>query len=271
MWAHVARITNHGMTMTQTKLRIFLGLFLYSLSLSSAYAADSKFIGQVVPARMEAGKQYKISIQFQNNGGGTWDGSYELVSTVKDNPWRRDAIRLSSKTSIANGRVATIGFTIAAPSKPGTYSFQWQMAGSGGSRFGDKTPNLDIVVDPPAVYAEFIHQELPGLSKGNPPFALMDKNKPYKVTVVFKNGGSDNWQGAQNRLVSRNPDNNLTWSIDQVEMHDGELVRPGDIKSFTFNIMTPEKPGIYNFQWQMVGDDNQWFGEASENVVITVR
>ena len=41
-------------------------------------------------------------------------------------------------------------------------------------------------------------------------------------------------------------------------------------KTFTFSVTAPQSPGVFNFQWRMVEELKQWFGEKSENVPIAV-
>ncbi|MDO8682740.1 MAG: glycosyl hydrolase, partial [Armatimonadota bacterium] len=45
---------------------------------------------------------------------------------------------------------------------------------------------------------------------------------------------------------------------------------PGQQKTFTFIVTAPSTAGTYNFQWRMVQDGVQWFGDLTPNVAVTV-
>ena len=47
-------------------------------------------------------------------------------------------------------------------------------------------------------------------------------------------------------------------------------VAPGSTVDFTFDITAPVVPGTYNFQWRMLQEGVQRFGDATINVPITV-
>ena len=49
-----------------------------------------------------------------------------------------------------------------------------------------------------------------------------------------------------------------------LSLNAGDSIVPGDEKTFTFDVTVPEADGIYNFQWQMVQEGEEWFGAKSE-------
>ena len=48
-------------------------------------------------------------------------------------------------------------------------------------------------------------------------------------------------------------------------------VAPGGSVTFTFSVKAPTSSGTYNFQWQMVQDGVEWFGEPTSNVSIVAE
>lgn len=91
----------------------------------------------------------------------------------------------------------------------------------------------------------------------------------YTASVTFRNTGSQTWTSAGNyRLGSQNPQDNLTWGGARASL--AAPVPPGEEGTFTFTVTAPPTAGIYNFQWRMVQDGVEWFGEFGANQPIEV-
>lgn len=92
-----------------------------------------------------------------------------------------------------------------------------------------------------------------------------------QVTIKFKNVGKTTWTKALGYyLASQNPDDNLIWGLNKVDLTDTESIGKNKTKTFTFNIKAPLNAGTYNFQWQMK-QNNTFFGAISVNVPIEVN
>jgi hypothetical protein len=63
---------------------------------------------------------------------------------------------------------------------------------------------------------------------------------------------------------------NEIWGLNRVLLDAGDSIAPNTSKTFTFDITAPDSVGTYDFQWRMVQEEVEWFGNASNNVVITV-
>jgi hypothetical protein len=48
-------------------------------------------------------------------------------------------------------------------------------------------------------------------------------------------------------------------------------VPPGTEVTFSFDVRAPATPGTYNFQWRMVQELVEWFGDFTPNVRIHVH
>jgi hypothetical protein len=108
--------------------------------------------------------------------------------------------------------------------------------------------------------AQFISQSVP---------SNMTPGAVYAVSVSLKNTGTTTWTAAgKYRLGSQNPRDGLTWALNRVYLSSGESIAPGQSKTFYFNVTAPTTTGIYNFQWRMVQDAVEWFGEYSQNVPV---
>lgn len=92
-----------------------------------------------------------------------------------------------------------------------------------------------------------------------------------QVWIEMKNVGNTTWTRAEGyKLGSQNPRDNRTWGFGRVWLAPGEAIEPGDVKRFTFNITAPTEPGLYDFQWRMVQEFVEWFGDQTPNVRINV-
>ena len=99
----------------------------------------------------------------------------------------------------------------------------------------------------------------------------MTGGQSYPVTVRMKNMGNTTWVAGEYKLGAQNPQDNLVWGVQRVEL--SRNVAPNDIATFNFNITAPANSGSprsVNLQWAMVQEYRQWFGAASNNVAVTV-
>lgn len=103
--------------------------------------------------------------------------------------------------------------------------------------------------------ADFVSQSVPDLTAG----------ETVEVSITMKNTGETAWMPrGQFRLGSQGPADNQVWGADRVFLDEGDSIVPGAEKTFTFEVTVPETDGIFNFQWQMVQDGEEWFGAKSE-------
>ncbi len=109
--------------------------------------------------------------------------------------------------------------------------------------------------------AKFISQEVPTTMVGG---------QTYSVSLTFQNKGTSDWSQLGNfKLGSQNPQDTMRWGLNRVLFGAG-TVTTGQYKTFTFNVTAPTAPGTHNFQWQMLQEGVEWFGERSANVSVLV-
>jgi hypothetical protein len=99
----------------------------------------------------------------------------------------------------------------------------------------------------------------------------MNPGQAASVSVTMKNIGTATWvpTGANPyRLGSQNPQDNTNWGLGRVNLTNS--VPPGSQYTFSFTVTAPSTPGTYNFQWRMVQELVQWFGDYTPNVVVNV-
>lgn len=113
----------------------------------------------------------------------------------------------------------------------------------------------------PALGAVFVSQSVP---------AEMTAGQKYAVAVTMTNTGGTTWSTSGNfKLGSQNPQDNTTWGLSRVDV--GTSVATEQSRTFSFQVTAPATAGSYNFQWRMVQEGVAWFGDASPNVVVTVK
>ena len=99
----------------------------------------------------------------------------------------------------------------------------------------------------------------------------MVAGQTYSVSVTMKNAGTSSWTAADSyRLGSQNPQDNWNWGLGRVYLSSGESIAPGQTKTFSFSVTAPNTPGNYNFQWRMLREYVEWFGDYSANSAVRV-
>ncbi|MBI5209592.1 MAG: hypothetical protein HY927_06410 [Elusimicrobia bacterium] len=111
--------------------------------------------------------------------------------------------------------------------------------------------------------AQFVSQNVP---------TEMISGVTYYAQVTFKNTGDTTWsEAALHRLGSQNPQDNGIWMQTTGRVALTAPVAPGQNAAFSFRVFGTPTPGPANFQWRMVQEGVEWFGETTPNLSITVR
>ncbi len=99
----------------------------------------------------------------------------------------------------------------------------------------------------------------------------MITGQTYQVSITLKNTGTTTWTKINKyRLGSQNARDNLTWGISRVDLSDADSISSNQQKTFNFTIKAPSAPGNYNFQWRMLKEGVEWFGDLTSNVSVNV-
>ena len=98
----------------------------------------------------------------------------------------------------------------------------------------------------------------------------LDPGEQFTVSITMKNTGTSTWTVSDSyNLGSQNPQDNTDWLISgRISLTND--VAPGEEYTFTQTFTAPTINGIYNFQWRMVQDGVEWFGDYTQNVEILV-
>ena len=157
--------------------------------------------------------------------------------------------------------VSGASLNVTVPFALGTHSVRLRATDSAGQT--GLSPISKFAVFAPATgnAAGFASQSIP---------ATLRAGQPYTVIVKMMNTGSVTWsEASQFRLGSLNPQDTRTWNSTGRAYLDG-TVAPGAIATFLIPVTAPQRAGTYNFQWRMVQDGASWFGDATENLAISV-
>jgi uncharacterized repeat protein (TIGR01451 family) len=96
--------------------------------------------------------------------------------------------------------------------------------------------------------------------------------REYDVVITMKNIGTNEWKpwdGVSGyRLGSQGPQDNRIWSKSRAELPGS--VKSGETISIPLHITAPAKSGEYTFQWRMLKEGVQWFGDNSLAVTMAV-
>jgi len=86
----------------------------------------------------------------------------------------------------------------------------------------------------------------------------------------MQNNGSATWTQAEGfRLGSQNPQDNTIWGLNRIELPTASVSQGGQV-TFNFYVTAPYTGGTYNFQWRMVKEYVEWFGDYTPNIAVDV-
>jgi hypothetical protein len=127
---------------------------------------------------------------------------------------------------------------------------------------GDISLTDQIPISPYPNSSRFVTLDLP---------TIIASGATTLVSITIKNTGTTSWTKAEGyKLGSVDPENNIIWGTNRVELENGETITPGSSKIFTFNITVPVLANTYRFQWKMIQEGAGWFGEKSKHRLVTV-
>jgi uncharacterized repeat protein (TIGR01451 family) len=244
----------------------------------SALGNNATFISMSeIPSQLPVGRSFPVGITYRNTGKTIWTmtNMYRLGSQSPQDNTIWNLLVGGSRIDIEPGSTNSMSvvkpgesvnfFFVITPKKTGTYDFQMKMVQDGKEWFGNPTPKKTIKVIEDSTIAknnaEFV--SLSGVPQS------MNVNDTAVVSVKMRNSGNTTWTKKDlYGLGSQSPQDNVIWGGGRAPLSDS--VKPSDDATFTFKIHAPEKTGKYAFQWKMVQDGKEWFGEASPLQTITV-
>lgn len=106
------------------------------------------FIDQVVPSNMVAGERYPVSVKVRNTGQVAWQSGQIVLRAQNpiDNATWSSTGKVDLSTTVAPGADYTFAFDVVAPTKAGTYDFQWRVENDKKEGLSSVTPNVAVTV-----------------------------------------------------------------------------------------------------------------------------
>jgi predicted acylesterase/phospholipase RssA len=139
---------------------------------------------------------------------------------------------------------------------PTLTSGQQEVTGYAGRDFNDWWSASDLR----AHDARFVSQVVP---------QSIVAGQPADVSVTMANTGTRVWTPQDRyRLGSQQPQDNLTWAIGRIEVP--HVVAPGEQVTLAFRITAPTAYGPTPFQWKMLQEGVEWFGDLTSPVQVLV-
>lgn len=90
----------------------------------------------------------------------------------------------------------------------------------------------------------------------------------FSATVTMNNNGTKPWttDDTPHNLGSQNPQDNTRWGLGRVGL-PFQPVNPGQNAVFNFNATAPSTADSYPFDWKMVEDGIEWFGDTCAKII----
>jgi hypothetical protein len=122
---------------------------LQIIVITPATGYDSHFVSQDVPATLQPGQSFVVTIRWMNTGAVPWSGSSGFA-IFSQNPannvtWGGNQVPWVGG-DVAPGAEMDLVFIAYAPSRSGTYDFQWQLYQQTVGFFGEASTNVSIIV-----------------------------------------------------------------------------------------------------------------------------
>lgn len=237
------------------------------LRMGTIQTHDAKYVTQTVPEVMVQSTSNPVSVTFQNTGWVNWTSAAN-IRLGSENPsdtnvfgWTRQS--LGGAENIQRNQNKVWSFNVTAPATKGLYNFRTRMLREGAFRFGEYSPNVPVRVVQTGNDAEFVSQSVP---------LQMKRSSTQFISITMRNTGSTTWNAGNDlyRLGSQSPTDTQRWGFRRLFAPPNANIAPGQTYTWNYSISTPPNPGFYVFQWRMVQEGVQFFGEQTPALNIEI-
>lgn len=221
---------------------------------------SSAFISSTIPAKMQPGKSYNVSVTLRNTGSNTWTTQdYYRLGILSSTASFINVNRFDLPSSVAPFGTATFNFTLTAPSQEGAYNINLQMVRDGVTWFGDSLgSNIAVTKSISSYDSQIIESTIPD---------VMSPGGTYNVSVTIRNTGSNVWTSASNYRLGALGLDVPFMNTNRVSLPTNISVSTDGIITLNFMLTAPTTPGTYSIYWQMVCDGITWFGNTLRNEI----
>lgn len=219
-----------------------------------------------VPDTIVGGTAFTPTVSMKNSGTKAWTSDTTPHRLGSESPkgnltWGIKRVALPS-IPIDPGQTAAFRFTAKAPTTAGSYKFDWRMVEDGVQWFGEMCSKTVTVVAPPPTLVNGA-----GCNAMSAPDSVT-AGAQFAASVSMINTGTNPWtvDKTPHRLGSESPKGTTRWGIKRIALPYTPIA-PGEIAKFAFTATAPTTPGSYKFDWRMVEDGVQWFGNVCSKLI----
>ncbi|WP_171717198.1 NBR1-Ig-like domain-containing protein [Paenibacillus phytohabitans] len=247
-------------------LVIFLLFFPAVFAPSTMYASgrEATILSHTIPATMQAGVTYPVTVTVRNDGTEAWSEQkvYRLGDVNDGDPFSYGRKLIPDGRVVLPGQSFTFSFNMTAPSTTGSYITDWRMLQENVEWFGSTlTIQVSVVNHISSSSATLLYESIP---------SVMAKGHKYPVTLTFRNDGGDVWSPETLYRLGGVGDSDPFANTRQI-IPNGRIVNPGQVQSFSFIMQAPAESGTYTTDWRMVHDGVTWFGQTLTKSVQVVE
>jgi len=113
------------------------GAYCLALAGMTVFRDTAQYRSDTIPAAMEAGKTYVVSMTMRNTSFVPWDEQYRLGAVDDSDPFASGRQMLPPGTTVPPGETHTWAFEMLAPTMPSSYVTDWRMVHENVCWFGD--------------------------------------------------------------------------------------------------------------------------------------
>jgi hypothetical protein len=217
--------------------------------IAPATGYDSQFVSQNVPSTLQPNQVFVATIRWLNTGSTVWNGGggFAILSQNPANNavWGGNTVPWVG-SPVPPGEEMELLFQAFAPSRSGSYNFQWQLFQQGVGFFGQMSANLSITVGDP--------NQPPPLSIGGPSSLSAVKGTSFTNTLTATGGTPPySWQVATGTLPPGISLNSTTGTLAGTPATPGSFVATIQVtdsksqtaqKALTFTVTEPAAPPV---------------------------
>jgi hypothetical protein len=234
---------------------------LHAMKFGPSYGAE--FVAQSVPSSMIAGQTYTVSVVYKNTSNVPWSlpDAFALGSsnTLDNTTWGLSRVAMQTGEVIQPGEIKKFQFRVDAPSTPGTHNFQWTMRREFVGAFGQPSTNVAVNVNSAGSAAKYVSQSVPSSVKAGATFS---------VRVKMQNIGTRTWTRAAGYALNVTGTSG-NWGSPTIDLGPTEAIKPGETKTFVFNLVALSVPGSYQIRFRMT-KESMLFGDKTPVKAIAV-
>lgn len=249
-----------------------------------AYAVE--YLQHTVPTRLEPDQRVRVNVQLRNRGSQTWQAGGPTPVTLAHN-WLKDGAPANVldefRAPLPNdvppdGVIAFEGVVIRAPRTPGRYRLRWELVEEQVTWFrAQGVKPLELPVEVAAEAPTRPEWAVAWVTHRTP--AEVDVSPSLRARLRFKNTGSRPWNaGGANpvRLGYHWYDaaGTLVPALGDLRTALPQDIGPDKVAAFAAAFATPDRPGRYTLEWDLVEEGVSWFkdrGVSPLRVPVVVR